>query len=41
VRRTARGAHAAAGVFLAIAGIAYLNQTPWVVDLFTWIKGLF
>jgi serine/threonine protein kinase len=41
VRRTARGAHAAAGVFLAIAGIAYLKQTPWVVDLFTWIRGLF
>jgi serine/threonine protein kinase len=41
VRRTARGAHAAAGVFLAIAGVAYLNQTPWVVDLFTWIKDLF
>jgi serine/threonine protein kinase len=41
VRRTARGAHAAAGVFLAIAGIAYLRQTPWVVEVFTWIKDLF
>lgn len=41
VRRTARGAHAAAGVFLAIAGLAYLKQTPWVVDVFTWIKDLF
>jgi serine/threonine protein kinase len=41
VRHTAKGAHAAAGVFLAIAGIAYLKQTPWVVDVFTWIQGLF
>jgi serine/threonine protein kinase len=41
VRRTARGAHAAAGVFLALAGLAYLRQTPWVVELLTWFKGLF
>jgi hypothetical protein len=41
VRRTARGAHAAAGAFLALAGLAYLKQTPWVVDVFTWFRGLF
>jgi serine/threonine protein kinase len=41
VRRTARGAHAVAGVFLVLAGLAYLKQTPWVVDLLTWFKGLF
>jgi len=41
VRRTARAAHAAAGVFMALAGLAYLKQTPWVVDLLTWFKGLF
>ena len=41
LRRTARGAHAAAGVFLAVAGLAYLKQTPWVIDLLTWFRGLF
>jgi hypothetical protein len=40
-RRTARGAHAVAGVFLGFAGLAYLRQTPWVVDILTWIQGLF
>jgi hypothetical protein len=41
VRRTARGAHAVAGVFLSLAGLAYLKQTPWVVEFLTWFKGLF
>jgi serine/threonine protein kinase len=41
VRRTARGAHTVAGVFMAIVGLAYLQQTPWVVELVTWFKGLF
>jgi serine/threonine protein kinase len=41
VRRTARGAHAAAGVFLALAGLAYLKQTPWVVEILTWFRSLF
>jgi hypothetical protein len=41
VRRTARGAHAVAGVFLVLAGLAYLRQTPWIVDVLTWLKELF
>jgi hypothetical protein len=41
IRRTAKAAHAVTGIFLALAGFAYLRQTPWVVDLFTWIRGLF
>jgi hypothetical protein len=41
VRRTARGAHAVTGAFLAISGLGFLKQTPWVVDVFTWIQGLF
>ncbi|MBT8226850.1 MAG: hypothetical protein HKP61_16195 [Dactylosporangium sp.] len=37
-RRSARGAHAVTGLFLAVVGIAYLQQTPWVVDFETWVK---
>jgi hypothetical protein len=40
VRRTARGAHAVAGVFLALAGVAYLRQTPWIVEFLTWLRDL-
>ena len=40
-RATARGAHAVTGIFLALAGLAYLRQTPWVVELLAWIRGLF
>ncbi len=40
-RRTARGAHAVSGVFLGFAGLAYLRQTPWVVEILTWIQGFF
>jgi hypothetical protein len=40
-RRSARAAHAVTGVFLAAAGIAYLRQTPWVVEVFTWLAGKF
>jgi serine/threonine protein kinase len=40
-RRTARAAHAVVGVFLGIAGLGFLRQTPWVVDVLTWIQGLF
>ena len=40
-RRTARVAHAVTGVFLVVAGIGFLQQTPWVVDVFTWFRGLF
>lgn len=41
--RTRRGAwvsHAVTGLFLAAAGVAYLRQTGWVVDAFTWLRGL-
>jgi hypothetical protein len=41
IRRSAWGSHLATGVFLIGAGIAYLGQTPWVVDAWTWFKELF
>lgn len=41
IRRSARGAHLATAVFLVGAGIAYLGQTAWVVDAWTWAKGNF
>lgn len=41
VRRTARGAHAVTAVFLLFAGLGFLKQTPWVVDVFAWIRELF
>jgi hypothetical protein len=37
VRRTARLSHAATGLFLAAAGVAYLQQIPWVVSAFAWL----
>ena len=40
-RRGARGSHLATGLFLIAAGIAYLGQTAWVVDAWTWLKGVF
>jgi hypothetical protein len=40
VRHTARGAHALTGLFLVAAGVAYLRQTPWIVELITWIRDL-
>jgi hypothetical protein len=40
-RRGARGSHLATGLFLIAAGIAYLGQTAWVVDAWTWLKGMF
>ncbi|WBB79605.1 hypothetical protein O7606_26255 [Micromonospora sp. WMMD882] len=39
VRRSARGAHAVTAVFLAGVGIAYLQQTEWVVSAWNWITG--
>jgi hypothetical protein len=39
VRRSARGAHAIAGVFLVAAGVAYLQQTPWVMQVYRWMSG--
>lgn len=40
-RRSARGAHAVTGLFLAAAGIAYLREVGPVVQAFHWVKGLF
>lgn len=39
-RRSAWVSHVTTGVYLAAAGLAYLQQTPWVVDAFTWLQGL-
>ena len=41
VRRSARGAHLLAGLFLAGVGIAHLRQTGWVMDAYRWVAGLF
>ncbi|WP_433051433.1 serine/threonine protein kinase [Dactylosporangium sp. CS-033363] len=38
VRRSARGAHAITGLFLAAAGIAYLREVGWVLDAYHWVK---
>ncbi|HEU5107794.1 MAG TPA: hypothetical protein VFT95_04385 [Micromonosporaceae bacterium] len=40
VRRSAWAAHLATGLFLAGAGVAYLGQTQWVVDVWNWVRGL-
>ncbi|HEX5542850.1 MAG TPA: hypothetical protein VFX60_15025 [Micromonospora sp.] len=40
VRRTARGAHALTGLFLAGVGVAYLRQTEWVMGVWSWFSGL-
>jgi serine/threonine protein kinase len=37
IRRTAKGAHALTGLFLAGAGIAYLRQVDWVMSAFSWL----
>ncbi|QOC90735.1 hypothetical protein [Micromonospora craniellae] len=37
VRRSARGAHLVTAVFLAGLGIAYLQQTQWIVDAWNWL----
>jgi hypothetical protein len=41
VRRTARGSHLVTALFLAGVGVAWLQQTPWVMDAFHWVTGLF
>ena len=38
-RRTAKGAHALTGLFLAGAGIAYLRQVDWVMSAWSWLGG--
>jgi hypothetical protein len=37
IRRSARGSHLVAGLFLAGVGIAYLQQTAWVMTAFRWL----
>ncbi|WFE61916.1 MULTISPECIES: hypothetical protein [Micromonospora] len=39
VRRSARGAHLVTGIFLAGVGIAYLQQTQWVMDAWNFLTG--
>ncbi|MCA2216735.1 DNA-directed RNA polymerase II [Jidongwangia harbinensis] len=41
VRRSARGAHLVAAVFLVGVGLAHLQQTEWVMDAYHWVVGLF
>ena len=41
VRRTARGSHMVAALFLAGVGVAHLRQTEWVMDAYRWVVGLF
>ena len=40
-RRTARGSHVVAGVFLVGVGIAHLQQTEWVMTAFHWTVDIF
>ncbi|MDM4720377.1 hypothetical protein QTQ03_12620 [Micromonospora sp. WMMA1363] len=37
VRRSARGAHLVTAVFLAGLGVAWLQQTEWVVSVWNWV----
>ncbi|WP_341717236.1 hypothetical protein QQG74_25515 [Micromonospora sp. FIMYZ51] len=37
IRRSARGAHLVTAVFLTGLGIAYLQQTQWIVDAWNWL----
>jgi len=38
-RRTAKGSHIVAGVFLVGVGVAHLQQTGWVMDAVRWVTG--
>jgi hypothetical protein len=40
VRRSAWPSHLVTGVFLAAAGVQYLRQVGWIVDAWTWLRGL-
>jgi hypothetical protein len=40
VRRTARGSHIVAAVFLVGLGVAHLRQTEWVMDAYRWVVGI-
>ena len=37
VRRTARGSHLVASLFLIGVGLAFLQQTQWVMDAYRWV----
>ncbi|MBM0237706.1 hypothetical protein JNW88_12000, partial [Micromonospora sp. ATA32] len=39
VRRSARGAHLVTAAFLVGVGLAYLQQTEWVVTAWNWVTG--
>ena len=39
VRRSARGAHMVTAVFLVGLGVAYLQQTEWVMSAWNWVTG--
>lgn len=39
-RRSARGAHLVAALFLTGVGFAYLRQIGWVMDAYNWVRGL-
>jgi hypothetical protein len=41
VRRSARGAHLAATLFLVGVGVAFLRQTDWVMEAYRWVVNLF
>jgi hypothetical protein len=41
VRRSARGSHLVAAVFLVGVGLAHLQQTEWVMDAYRWVVGFF
>jgi hypothetical protein len=39
VRRSARGSHLVTGLFLAVVGLTYLQQTEWVMTVWNWVTG--
>jgi hypothetical protein len=39
IRRSARGAHLVTALFLVGVGVAYLQQTEWVVSAWNWVTG--
>ncbi|RZU52510.1 hypothetical protein EV385_4376 [Krasilnikovia cinnamomea] len=41
VRRTAKGSHLVAALFLVGVGFAHLRQTAWVMSSYQWVVGLF
>jgi hypothetical protein len=41
VRRTARGSHIVAAIFLVGVGVAHLRQTEWVMNGYHWVVNLF